>query len=52
MGVIILRVGDWSSGQIEQRLQRAFLELPEESFSNAIVVVDRHRLRIRRLPIS
>ena len=51
-GVIILRVGDWSSRQIEQRLQRAFQELPEESFRNAIVVVDRHRVRIRRLPIS
>ncbi len=50
-GVVILRVGDWTRGQIEQRLQVVFEELPEEQFENTIVIVERHRVRIRRLPI-
>lgn len=50
-GVIILRVGDWPREQIEQRLQRVLEELPEESFRNTIVVVERYRVRIRRLPV-
>lgn len=50
-GVIILRVGNWTRDQIERRLERVLQELSEERFRNAIVVVDRHRVRIRRLPI-
>lgn len=50
-GVIILRVGDWLREQIEQRLLRVLEELPEESFRNTIVIVERYRVRIRRLPV-
>lgn len=50
-GVIILRVGNWTRDQIERRLERVLEELSEERFRNAIVIVDRHRVRIRRLPV-
>lgn len=51
-GVIILRVGNWTRQQIEDRLRHVFEELPQETFSNAIVTVQRHRVRIRRLPVN
>jgi predicted nuclease of predicted toxin-antitoxin system len=50
-GVIILRVGNWTRDQIDRRLERILEELPEERFRNAIVIVERHRVRIRRLPV-
>ncbi|MBI2909748.1 MAG: DUF5615 family PIN-like protein [Chloroflexi bacterium] len=50
-GVIILRVGNWTRRQIDHRLERVLGQLPEESFKNAIVVVDRQRVRIRKLPV-
>ncbi len=52
LGVLILRLGDWTRQQAEDRLRRVLEEMPEESFRNAIVVVERQRVRIRRLPIS
>ena len=51
-GVIILRVGNWPTDQIEQRLRTVLEELPEQSFANAIAIIDRHRVRFRRLPVQ
>ena len=51
-GVIIMRVGNWTTAQIEERLRSVFEELPEVSFANTIATVDRHRVRLRRLPIQ
>lgn len=50
-GVIILRVGNWTRQQIENRLRRVLDELPQESFRNSIATVERYRVRFRRLPI-
>ena len=41
-GVIILRVGNWTREQIENRLRAVLGELPEESFRNSIATVERH----------
>ena len=38
-GVIILRVGNWTREQIENRLRTVLGELPEESFRNSIATV-------------
>ena len=51
-GVIILRVGNWRTEQIENRLRTVLAELPADSFRNSIVTVERHRVRFRRLPIQ
>ena len=51
-GVIILRLGNWTREQIENRLRTVLGELPEESFRNSIATVERHRVRFRRLPIQ
>jgi predicted nuclease of predicted toxin-antitoxin system len=50
-GVIILRVGNWTREQIESRLNQVLGELSQEFFRNSIVVVERYRIRSRRLPI-
>ena len=50
-GVIILRVGNWTRKQIEHRLEQVFRQMPENSFRNAIAVMERHRVRLRRLPV-
>ena len=51
-GVIILRVGNWPTEQIEQRLRTVLGELPEQSFINTITIIDRYRVRFRRLPVQ
>ena len=51
-GVIILRVGNWTTEQIENRLRRVFENIPEERFRSTIATVERFRVRFRRLPIQ
>ena len=50
-GVMILRVGNWKREQIELRLARVLQGLTEETLYNAIVMIERNRIRVRRLPI-
>jgi len=50
-GIIILRVGNWRTEQIEDRLRRIFDTILEERFRSTIVTVERSRVRFRRLPI-
>lgn len=50
-GVIILRVGNWTTEHINERLRHVLRDMSEDSFRNAIVLVERQRVRIRRLPI-
>ena len=51
-GVIILRVGNWKREQIEQRLAQALDELNDVTLYNSIVMIERNRIRVRRLPIE
>ena len=51
-GAIILRVGNWTREQTEERLKRVLAALEEETITNAIVMVDRSRVRIRRFPVQ
>ena len=50
-GVMILRVGNWKREQIELRLAHVLQELTEETLYNSIVMIERNRIRVRRLPI-
>ena len=50
-GVMILRVGNWKREQIELRLAQVLQELTEETLYNSIVMIERNRIRVRRLPI-
>ena len=50
-GVMILRVGNWKREQIELRLVHLLQELTEETLYNSIVMIERNRIRVRRLPI-
>ena len=51
-GVMILRVGNWNREQIERRIEHALQELTEETLYNSIVMIERNRIRVRRLPIN
>jgi len=51
-GAIILRLGNLNTDQINQRLKQVFASLAEDQFRNAIIIVERARIRIRRLPIK
>ena len=48
---MILRVGNWKREQIELRLVHVLQELTEETLYNSIVMIERNRIRVRRLPI-
>ena len=50
-GVMILRVGNWKREQIELRLAHVLQEITEETLYNSIVMIERNRIRVRRLPI-
>jgi len=51
-GAMILRLGNLNTDQINQRLKQVFASLAEDQFRNAIIIVERTRIRIRRLPIK
>ena len=50
-GVVILRVGNWKTEHINERLSQVLHDISEDSFRSAIVLIERQRVRIRRLPI-
>lgn len=51
-GVIILRVGNLTTDEINDRLREVLVPAVTSELPNAIVVVQRHHVRIRRLPID
>jgi predicted nuclease of predicted toxin-antitoxin system len=51
-GIILFRGGDYSEREAKERLQRALETVPQESFGNAIVVIERGRIRRRALPLQ
>jgi predicted nuclease of predicted toxin-antitoxin system len=50
--LILFREGDWSDAAIIARMNDLLMSLPEGEMAQSIVVVDRDRVRRRRLPIS
>jgi predicted nuclease of predicted toxin-antitoxin system len=50
--LILFRNGDWSEAQLRVRLSEILAALTEEEIACSIVVVDRNRIRRRKLPIG
>ncbi len=51
-GLIVFRGGDYSEQEAEVRLRRALEAVPVEDFANSIVVIEKTRIRRRRLPLE
>ena len=50
--LILFREGDWSEDDVTTRLSEVLAALTEEDITQSIIVVDRDRVRRRRLPIG
>jgi len=50
--LILFRGGDWSEAEITGRMRQLLARMQESELERSIVVVDRRRLRRRRLPIG
>lgn len=51
-GLILFRGGNYSEQETVERLRRAFEMIPSEELSHSIVVIEKGRIRRRRLPID
>ncbi len=50
--LILFRGGDWSDNEIIERTRQLLDSVTEAELGASIVVVERHRVRKRRLPIA
>jgi len=50
-GVILFRGGTYTEEEVYERLQRALDVIPGTEMSRGIVVVEKRRIRLRRLPL-
>src|SRR4051812_30402701 len=50
--LILFRGGDWSDAEITARMEQVLEALDAEQLARSILVVDRNRIRRRRLPIQ
>ena len=50
--LILFRDGDWSEADVITRMGEILQTLPEADIAQSIIVVDRDRVRRRRLPIG
>jgi hypothetical protein len=50
--LILFRDGDWSDVDVIDRLQQLFQTLTPAEVAQSILIVDRHRVRRRRLSIN
>jgi len=50
--LILFRDGDWSDADVIARMGDVLRSLPSADIAGSIVVIDRDRIRRRRLPIS
>ena len=50
-GLILFRGGDFSEAECIARLGRALAGFSSEDLAHSVIVVERHRIRRRRLPI-
>ena len=51
-GVILFRGGDYSREEMVELLARVLDTVPEQALVQSVCVVDRHRIRQRRLPLT
>ena len=50
-GLILFRGGNYSEQEALNRLRSVFDTIPEEEYPNSIIVIEKDRIRRRRLPI-
>jgi predicted nuclease of predicted toxin-antitoxin system len=51
-GLILFRGGDFSEQQVKELMTRVLNSIPADEFATSLVVVDKKRIRKRRLPIN
>ncbi len=51
-GLVLFRSGEWSEAECVERLSRAFQLLPDQAFSDSVIVIEKHRIRRRSLPLD
>jgi predicted nuclease of predicted toxin-antitoxin system len=51
-GLVLFRDGNWSDEDVIVRMAEALRALPESDFAHSIVVLERDRIRRRRLPLD
>ena len=51
-GLILFRAGDWNEAEAVARLGKALAAIPEGELPNSIVVIERTKIRRRRLPVK
>jgi predicted nuclease of predicted toxin-antitoxin system len=50
--LILFRDGDWSDAEVIERLHAVLNTLSDRDVEESIIVIERHRVRRRRLPIE
>jgi predicted nuclease of predicted toxin-antitoxin system len=50
--LILFRGGDWSEADITERMRQMLVGVHESELARSILVIDRNRVRRRRLPIA
>lgn len=50
-GLVLFRGGNYSDAEMADLLDRVLTKVPEEVLESAVCVVDKHRIRITRLPL-
>ena len=51
-GLLLFRGGDWTEKEIFERLERVLAIVSEDDMRRSILVIERHRIRRRRLPMT
>lgn len=51
-GLIVFRGGNYSERETAERLNRALEAVPSKELPTSIVIIEKHRIRRRRLPIE
>jgi predicted nuclease of predicted toxin-antitoxin system len=51
-GVILFRGGNYSNREMCELLERVLNEIAPETLEESICVVDKHRIRVTRLPVA
>ncbi|MGW8257053.1 MAG: DUF5615 family PIN-like protein [Thermoguttaceae bacterium] len=50
-GLVLFRGGNYSEQEVKNRLERAFATVSKEDLPNSIIVIEKGRIRQRRLPL-
>jgi predicted nuclease of predicted toxin-antitoxin system len=51
-GLILFRGGNYSEQEVVERLRRTFAVIPPEELPRSLIVIEKGRIRRRRLPIE